>query len=211
MEQGGGLTWPRRPLPAAPGPAAARAPKPAALPRRAPIVAGRRLSDRADLHPPYLEMFLTALRPVTGAARPRRHPAPLRVVELHRCSGPPASAPTCASRLVVAGGATVLVLLVALPGGVLHGAAQVPRPQGVPAAGAGHADVPADRDGRRHLRRVPRPELHRLGLGADPGQRRLQPGLRGLDPERLLRRDPASSWRRPRWSTARPARRDVPA
>src|SRR4029077_21019161 len=142
---------------------------------------------------PYLEMLITAVRPQRELYEPNYLPHHFAWSNLTNMWGA-AFGITSAVRvsLEIAGGATLLVLLVALPAAyytsrhrfrgrgaflILVLATQMLQPTAL-IVGI-YKGVP------RFRAAEPQP-----GLVADPRQRRLQPRLRDLDPQRLHRVDP---------------------
>ena len=94
------------------------------------------------------------------------------------------------SSLIVAGTSTLVVLRPGDPRRVLHRAVPVPGPDGLPAPRADDADVLPDRARGRPLPGVLRAQPGQHLYGAHPHERRVQPGVRDLDPAGLLLLDP---------------------
>ena len=155
------LTWPsaadhRAAAPAAPPAGRGRAPAAGCPSLRTAIIAAVAYLVAVVFLLPYLEMLITALRPqreLYDANYLPHHFAWSNFTDMWGAGfgiNSRAGQPGGRRRRHPAGAAGGAAR------GVLHGPAPVPRPQRVPAAGAGHPDVPADRADRRHLQGVPR-------------------------------------------------------
>ena len=136
---------------------------------------------------PYLEMFITALKPHDELFRiPTDYlPSSFEWDNFIKVWQEAPVAGYLKSSLVIAGCATVVVLLVSLPAAYYTARNRYRGRDGIPAARARHPDVRADRAGDRPL---PRVRVDRTGQQlprTDHRQRGLQPRVLDLDHERL--------------------------
>ena len=158
---------------------------------------------------PYIEMALTALRPPKELLDPDYLPHHYAWSNFTSLWSTGIGANLRVS-LEVAGGATALVLLVAIPAAyysarrkfkgrtvflLLVLVTQMFQPTALVVGIYGQFN---------QLNMIDNP------IRADPGQRRLQHGLRDLDPQRLLRRDPQGTGRGGAGRRQHPPGRDVP-
>ena len=191
----GELTWPSRPMTRRAGPVRRRSRRRQPRCRRVETADHRwpgRLLDRDHLPAALHRDDARGAAAAARAARPRLPATPLRLVELHHHVEPGLrdhDQPRVS--LKVAAGATVVVLLVAMPGRLLHRAPPVPRPDGVPARWCWSPRCSSrPRWSSASTRSSSASAWSTAIVVADPRQRRVQPRVRDLDHQRVRRVDP---------------------